>query len=138
MLSLGQEISSFGHSPLPYPYPGGTNVFFGILDDLSSPHAQYIDSVRVIECTGSDSQAHRDNDSGAYRLADVELDVQAYQLRSADGNLDSSQGNSEKTDDGDAPQARTIPLPNRELDGVWESYVCPFYRWVAIRTKVYF
>jgi hypothetical protein len=60
-------------------------------------------------------------ESGVYRLDDVEMDVQAYQLRG--GEPESSQSVDTTADkwDEDAPQARVIPLPNKELDGVWES-----------------
>ncbi|KAL1956152.1 hypothetical protein VTO42DRAFT_7587 [Malbranchea cinnamomea] len=99
VLSLGQEISSF--------------------DDLNSPHAQYLETVRVIECTGTGS--HVGSDSGAYRLADVQLDVQAYQLRFLDASAESTQQTEQGNSDNDAPQARILPLPSQELDGLWES-----------------
>lgn len=70
-----------------------------------------------MECSG-DSQV----ESGAYRLADVELDVQAYQLKlhEVDGQQQDNVG--EKLDE-ESPQARILALPSRELDGIWESYV---------------
>lgn len=76
--------------------------------------------VKVMECAGPQQE------SGAYRLEDVELDVQAYQLRGSEIIDDSSQqayaaANGKSDDEG--PQARIISLPSKELDGVWESYV---------------
>ncbi|KAF7589966.1 hypothetical protein BBP40_003457 [Aspergillus hancockii] len=77
VLSLGQEISSFGTAVLSLQdevnIPGTDNV----LEGLSEPHAQVIDTVVVTECCGGDLE------SGAYRLHQVELDVQAYQLRTS-------------------------------------------------------
>ncbi|KKZ65069.1 hypothetical protein EMCG_01309 [[Emmonsia] crescens] len=98
VLSLGQEISSFS--------------------DLTDTHCQCLDMVKVMECAGPQQE------SGAYRLEDVELDVQAYQLRGSEGIDDSSQqvyaaANGKSDEEG--PQARIISLPNKELDGVWES-----------------
>ncbi|KAE8356648.1 cytochrome C1 family-domain-containing protein [Aspergillus coremiiformis] len=98
ILTLGQEISSF--------------------EGLNEPHAKAIDSVIVTECPGGDLE------SGAYRLQQVELDVQAYQLRAPfeqessqqTQNLEESMDN--KDDDS---RARVLSLPSRELDGLWES-----------------
>lgn len=77
----------------------------------------YPDSIKVIECSG------KQNESEAFRLDSVNLDVQAYQLRSSepDTNLPQNHGN-EKQEDECSPQARVMSLPNRELDGIWESY----------------
>ncbi|KAK2879431.1 hypothetical protein FQN49_000891 [Arthroderma sp. PD_2] len=96
ILSLGQEINSF--------------------DGFSGPHSLYLDSIRVIECSGQQGE------SEAFRLDGVNLDVQAYQLRSnePDTSETQDQGN-EKQEEGDSPQARVISLPNKELDGIWES-----------------
>ncbi|PGH10628.1 hypothetical protein AJ79_05342 [Helicocarpus griseus UAMH5409] len=97
VLSLGQEITSFS--------------------DMNEAHSQYLDVVKVMECAGQQQE------SGAYRLEDVDLDVQAYQLRGGSDMDDSSQQAfvaNGKTDE-EAPQARVITLPSKELDGVWES-----------------
>ncbi|BAE55896.1 unnamed protein product [Aspergillus oryzae RIB40] len=98
VLSLGQEISSF--------------------EGLSDSHAQVIDSVVVTECSGEDME------SGAYRLQQVELDVQAYQLRAAFEQESSQQTQplEESMDSKDEDsKARVLNLPSRELDGLWES-----------------
>ncbi|GAB1191878.1 hypothetical protein APSETT444_001062 [Aspergillus pseudonomiae] len=55
--------------------PRTGNILLCILEGLSDSHAQAIDSVVVTECSGEDME------TGAYRLQQVELDVQAYQLR---------------------------------------------------------
>ncbi|KAJ9192224.1 hypothetical protein DTO021D3_8840 [Paecilomyces variotii] len=96
VLSLGQELRSF--------------------DDLRESHAQVLDSIKIIECTGGQLE------SGAYRLEDVQLDVQAYQLRGS-AELESSQQTMRVGDNGEdtGPQARVVALPNKELDGIWES-----------------
>ncbi|KAA8643659.1 putative pachytene checkpoint component Pch2 [Aspergillus tanneri] len=98
VLSLGQKISSFEH--------------------LHEPHAQYIDSILVTECTGGEVE------SGAYRLQHVELDVQAYQLHTP-FEQESSQNtlHSEEAPDSseDTPRAQVMTLPSKELDGLWES-----------------
>ncbi|OAX82914.1 hypothetical protein ACJ72_02739 [Emergomyces africanus] len=98
VLSLGQEITSFS--------------------DLRDTHCQYLDMVKVMECAGPQQE------SRAYRLEEVELDVQAYQLHGSENMDDSSQQayavSNEKTDE-EGPQARVISLPSKELDGVWES-----------------
>lgn len=71
-----------------------------------------------MECSG-DSQI----ESGAYRLADVELDVQAYQLKSSEMENSQQQDSPRERPDEDSPQARILALPSNELDGIWESYV---------------
>ncbi|OJD16549.1 hypothetical protein AJ78_03286 [Emergomyces pasteurianus Ep9510] len=98
VLSLGQEITSFA--------------------DLNDTHCQYLDMVKVMDCAGPQQE------SGAYRLEDVELDVQAYQLRGPENMDDSSQQAYAATNgkpDEEGPQARVISLPSKDLDGVWES-----------------
>ncbi|PLN78730.1 putative pachytene checkpoint component Pch2 [Aspergillus taichungensis] len=98
VLSLGQEISSF--------------------DGLKTPYVHAIDSITVTECNGGDSE------SGAYRLQQVELDVQAYQLRPQFDQECSqpTQHPEEPANDGDEiPKERVMALPNKELDGLWES-----------------
>ena len=94
-------------------------VINSILEGLSDSHAQAIDSVVVTECSGEDKE------TGAYRLQQVELDVQAYQLRAPleqEGSqhtlpLEESMGSKDED-----PKARVLSLPSRELDGLWESY----------------
>ena len=71
----------------------------------------------MTECTGHSVEV----ESGVYRLDNVEMDVQAYQLRGVEPeNSQSADPATEKWDD-DTPQARVMPLPSKELDGVWES-----------------
>ncbi|KAB8273017.1 cytochrome C1 family-domain-containing protein [Aspergillus minisclerotigenes] len=87
-------------------------------EGLSDSHAQVIDSVVVTECSGEDME------SGAYRLQQVELDVQAYQLRAAFEQESSQQTQplEEFMDSKDEDsKARVLNLPSRELDGLWES-----------------
>ncbi|KAK2754226.1 hypothetical protein FQN54_007105 [Arachnomyces sp. PD_36] len=99
VLNLGQQICTF--------------------DGLNHSCAQFLQSIRVIECTGP----HVEIESGAYRLDNVEMDVQAYQLRDVEmGSSQAMDTSLEKWDD-DTPQARTILLPNKELDGIWESLI---------------
>lgn len=89
-----------------------------IADGLQEPHAQAIDSIVVTECSG-------DSDSTAYRLQNVELDVQAYQLRvqSEQDGFHLSQHGDEPVDMGeDGSTAKVLTLPSKELDGLWESY----------------
>ncbi|RAL02443.1 putative pachytene checkpoint component Pch2 [Aspergillus ibericus CBS 121593] len=97
VLSLGQTISSFG--------------------GLSEPHAQVLDSILVAECSGGNL------DSGAYRLQQVQLDVQAYQLRTQSDQQSppNTQIFDESGNGDDVPRARTLALPNKDLDGLWES-----------------
>lgn len=89
-------------------------------DGLKEPYAQALDSIRVTECTGGELE------SGAYRLQQVELDVQAYQLRPQFEHESSQQAqhSEELTENNeDVPKAKTLALPSKELDGLWESYV---------------
>ncbi|EAW08510.1 putative pachytene checkpoint component Pch2 [Aspergillus clavatus NRRL 1] len=98
VLSLGQEIHSF--------------------DGLREPYAQALDSITVTECTGGDVE------SGAYRLRNVELDVQAYQLRTQldnEGSQHTQQVEDATELDDDQGKVRVLVLPSRELDGLWES-----------------
>lgn len=64
----------------------------------------------MTECSGGEV------DSGAYRLQQVKLDVQAYQLHAPGESVSSQSGQhhlepSEGSEDG--PQARTLALPSR-------------------------
>ncbi|ODM15338.1 hypothetical protein SI65_09279 [Aspergillus cristatus] len=98
VLSLGQEIYSF--------------------DGLKEPYAQALDSILVTECSGGETE------SGAYRLQHVELDVQAYQLRPQfeHESAQQTQQLEEPADaNDDAPKAKILALPSKELDGLWES-----------------
>ncbi|PYI03822.1 pachytene checkpoint component Pch2 [Aspergillus sclerotiicarbonarius CBS 121057] len=97
VLSLGQTISSFG--------------------GLSEPNAQALDSILVAECSGGNL------DSGAYRLKQVQLDVQAYQLRtqSDQQSPQNTQALDESESGDDVPRARILALPSHDLDGLWES-----------------
>ncbi|GIJ84753.1 hypothetical protein Asppvi_003604 [Aspergillus pseudoviridinutans] len=97
VLSLGQEIKSF--------------------EGLKEPHAQALESILVTECTGGDLE------SGAYHLQNVELDVQAYQLRI---QLDQERNQhilQEELADNveDSGKTKVFILPSTELDGLWES-----------------
>ncbi|KAF7118558.1 hypothetical protein CNMCM5793_008088 [Aspergillus hiratsukae] len=98
VLSLGQEIKSFG--------------------GLKEPYAQALESVLVTECTGGDLE------SGAYRLQNVQLDVQAYQLRT---QLDQERNQHTLHEEEivenveDSGKTRVLILPSTELDGLWES-----------------
>lgn len=78
-----------------------------------------MDSILVTECSGGEIE------SGAYRLQHVELDVQAYQLRPQfeHESAQQTQQLEEPADaNDDAPKAKTLALPSKELDGLWESY----------------
>lgn len=86
-------------------------------DGLKEPHAQAIDSIIVTECSGEHL------DAAAYRLQNVELDVQAYQLReqpAQDGFHPSQQEESADPLE-DMSTAKVLNLPSIELDGLWES-----------------
>lgn len=118
VLSLGQEINFFGrlHGPVD-SYDITIDCF---AEGLKEPHAQAIESIIVTECVGGNIE------SGAYRLPQVELDVQAYQLRTASEQEGSqpTQQLEESTDaEEDSTKGRVLMLPNKELDGLWESYV---------------
>ncbi|PWY86915.1 pachytene checkpoint component Pch2 [Aspergillus heteromorphus CBS 117.55] len=97
-LSIGQEISSFG--------------------GLNESYAQDFDSILVIECSGGNL------DTGAYRLQQVELDVQAYQLHTqpeqqSSQHTQSLEGPADESDNDS--RARILVLPSIDLDGLWES-----------------
>ncbi|PYH99922.1 cytochrome c1 [Aspergillus ellipticus CBS 707.79] len=98
VLSIGQKIFSFG--------------------GLDESHAQALDAILVVECSGGNL------DTGTYRLQQVELDVQAYQLRTKFEQKSSR--HSHTPDDSidneeDEFNARTLALPSMDLDGLWES-----------------
>ncbi|KAK2779198.1 hypothetical protein FQN53_001521 [Emmonsiellopsis sp. PD_33] len=109
VLSLGQEITSFTD-----------------FNDSHS-HSQYLDLVKVIECAGQQQE------SGAYRLEDVDLDVQAYQLRGSDGDDSQPAESTNGRSDEERGQARIVCLPSKELDGVWESRMLMF-SWKKLNT----
>ncbi|KAI1906929.1 cytochrome c1 [Ophidiomyces ophidiicola] len=94
-LQVGQEISTF--------------------EGFNGEYAQYLETVRVVECTGTQTE------SGTYLVCEVSLDVQAYQLHQPGLNvLSQEQDHTGETDD-DEPHIRILPLPSKELDGIWES-----------------
>ncbi|OJJ39879.1 hypothetical protein ASPWEDRAFT_129614 [Aspergillus wentii DTO 134E9] len=98
VLSLGQEIYSF--------------------EGLKGSHAQALDSIVVTECSGGNFE------SGAYRVQQVELDVQAYQLRiqfEPDSSQQTQQLEEPADNEEDGTKARVLALPSKELDGLWES-----------------
>ncbi|EFE34221.1 uncharacterized protein ARB_07172 [Trichophyton benhamiae CBS 112371] len=76
---------------------------------FKGPHSTYLDSVRVIECSGMQCE------SETIRLDVVNLDIQAYQLRASEPENLSQDHDGEKQDEY-SPQARVMPLPNKELD----------------------
>lgn len=87
-------------------------------DGLEEPHAQALDSIIVTECSGENIG------SDVYRLRNVELDVQAYQLRGQpeqDGFQQSQHAEESADNNEDVPKARVLTLPSKELDGLWES-----------------
>ncbi|KAF9884643.1 hypothetical protein FE257_001396 [Aspergillus nanangensis] len=76
------------------------------------------ESITVTECTGGERE------SGVYRLLQVELDVQAYQLREGldQENSQPTQQLEDSTEMGEDPtKGRVLLLPSKELDGLWES-----------------
>ncbi|GFF35563.1 hypothetical protein IFM58399_04260 [Aspergillus lentulus] len=98
VLSLGQVIKSF--------------------EGLKEPHARALELILVTECTGGDLE------SGAYRLQTVELDVQAYQLRTQlDQERNQHTLHEEEIVDNveDSGKTKVLILPSTELDGLWES-----------------
>ncbi|EFR03555.1 pachytene checkpoint protein 2 [Nannizzia gypsea CBS 118893] len=94
VLSIGQEIKNLGN-------------FKGF-------HSMYLDSIKVMECSG------KRDESETVHLNDVNLDIQPYQLRASEPESLSQNHGDEKQDES-SPQARVMSLPNKELDGIWES-----------------
>jgi hypothetical protein len=91
---------------------------------MKEPHAQALASILVTECTGGDVEY------GAYRLQNVQLDVQAYQLRT---QLDQERNQHNLHEDElvdnveDSGKTKVLILPSTELDGLWESYGDPLF-----------
>ncbi len=89
-------------------------------DGLSVSHL--LDSIKVVDVTGQSAQ------TAGYRLVDVDLDVQTYRLHGTQtpnqaGKLDEAEDDKDDVkDEASLPQARVMPLPNRDLDGIWDSY----------------
>lgn len=117
MLSIGQEIRTFGTETRQLAIFSGTNRMIHT-GGFKGPHSTYLDSIRVIECSGMQCE------SETFRLDVVNLDIQAYQLRASEPENLSQDHDGEKQDEY-SPQARVMPLPNKELDGIWESYDIP-------------
>ncbi|KAI9931451.1 hypothetical protein MW887_010026 [Aspergillus wentii] len=89
-------------------------------EGLKGSHAQALDSIVVTECSGGNFE------SGAYRVQQVELDVQAYQLRiqfEPDSSQQTQQLEEPADNEEDGTKARVLALPSKELDGLWESLV---------------
>ncbi|GAT27196.1 pachytene checkpoint component Pch2 [Aspergillus luchuensis] len=85
---------------------------------LSEPHAQALEFILVTECSGGNLE------SGAYRLQDVQLDVQVYQLRtkSERQSLQKTGTLEDSTEaGGGVATARVLALPSIDLEGLWET-----------------
>jgi len=65
--------------------------------------------------------------NNVYELANVQLDLQAYDLREDDVESFTAAENVEG--EGEAPQARITSLPSKSLDGIWG--VCVVAEYVA-------
>jgi hypothetical protein len=71
-------------------------------------------------------------DSSFHQLQNVTLDVQAYELHeNEDDNAMETRGDNEE-DDASSLQMKMFSLPNKTLDGAWESQVQPLisFLWV--------
>ncbi|PYH36850.1 putative pachytene checkpoint component Pch2 [Aspergillus neoniger CBS 115656] len=92
--------------------------FINSFGGLSEPHAQALEFILVTECSGGNLE------SGAYRLQDVQLDVQVYQLRTK-SERQSLQKTSALEDSAEAgggvATARVLALPSIDLEGLWET-----------------
>lgn len=124
-------ISGTGDKILRYVYKEeelNTTASDASVGGLKEPYAQALESVLVTECTGGDLE------SGAYRLQNVQLDVQAYQLRT---QLDQERNQHTLHEEEivenveDSGKTRVLILPSTELDGLWESYDNPLSETVA-------
>ncbi|EFW13333.1 pachytene checkpoint component Pch2 [Coccidioides posadasii str. Silveira] len=94
-----------------------TDIVSSLVLDVLSAYVEYLEAVRVVECTGLIKEG------GGYHLSEVNLDVQAYQLQpSCLESSSQTQGATDPASDEEALQARIISLPNEELDGLWESF----------------
>lgn len=80
------------------------------------PHAYLIESINVVDFGGSEGA------TSYHRLNDVQLDVQAYELRE-EGEGASAVRTHEGDDDDALLHVRVTPLPSKSLNGVWESLV---------------
>jgi len=63
--------------------------------------------------------------NGVYELANVQLDLQAYDLREDDLESFTAAENGEGKEE--APQARITSLPSKSLDGIWGVFVVAEY-----------
>ncbi|KAK5009973.1 hypothetical protein LTR28_012445 [Elasticomyces elasticus] len=84
-------------------------------DDLE--HAHVIDSINVVDASGTAV------DTAVYKLDQVQLDVQAYELHSDDGSPSRRVIEQWPEQEMDQPQARVTLLPSRALSGAWDSLV---------------
>ncbi|PYH65415.1 putative pachytene checkpoint component Pch2 [Aspergillus vadensis CBS 113365] len=92
--------------------------FINSFGGLSEPHAQALEFKLVTECSGGNLE------SGAYRLQDVQLDVQVYQLRtkSERQSLQKTSALEDSTEaGGGVATARVLALPSIDLEGLWET-----------------
>ncbi|GLB03619.1 pachytene checkpoint protein 2 [Aspergillus tubingensis] len=92
--------------------------FINSFGGLSEPHAQALEFILVTECSGGNL------DSGTYRLQDVQLDVQVYQLRtkSERQSLQKTSALEDSTEaGGGVATARVLALPSIDLEGLWET-----------------
>jgi len=84
--------------------------------DLDLPE-NVIESINVVDYSGLAT----DND--IYRIEDLHLDVQAYELRRGDEE-DAAGGRMDEEVQGDIepfPRARITRLPSKTIDGLWDS-----------------
>ncbi|KAK3702358.1 hypothetical protein LTR37_014932 [Vermiconidia calcicola] len=79
------------------------------------PHHEQVGNVELVDYTGPG------NITGFYSMQEVQLDVQAYLLKT---EADTEQRRSiNQSDEEEMPQARILPLPNVLLNEAWNSLV---------------
>lgn len=85
------------------------------------PHCAVIDTIQVVDHSGPVSIFGDVTSQGVFDLKDVQLDVQAYELRDNDAEMLTAEQQNEEEEE--LPQARVTLLPNKTLDGLWDAYV---------------
>ena len=83
----------------------------------------YIDSIKVVDFTGPPTM------NASYKLVDVELSVQAYRLHGKESLKQTGYLGDVKAEKDDVTEeawlagAKVTTLPDKDLDGLWDSYV---------------
>ncbi|MCJ1257091.1 hypothetical protein MMC24_004916 [Lignoscripta atroalba] len=80
-------------------------------------HTEQLESIHIADITAATS------DELCINLADVDLDVQVFELHSYDDGTTQPNCDGAPAEESDLPEAKVTRLPNRALHGIWDSLI---------------